>query len=58
VNQIVPQCPCVIRIPRRFGQIYWPSAGSHMQRYFNLELSHLFTAVVVFTITKIIKVGL
>jgi len=29
---------------------------SHIQRHFNLELSHAVTAVVVFTIIKIIKI--
>jgi len=39
-NQRAAQCSFlfVIKSTACFGQIYWPSAGSHMQRCFSLEL--------------------
>ena len=46
--------------PTCFGQIYWPTSGSHIQRYFNFELSHavkVVVVVVVFAVIKIIKTG-
>jgi hypothetical protein len=43
----------LFRSPTCFGQIYWPTSGSHIQRHLNLELSYAVTAVVVFTIIKI-----
>jgi len=43
----------LFRSPTCFGQIYWPTSGSHIQRYLNLEFSSVVTAVVVFTIIKI-----
>jgi len=36
-----------------FGQIYWPSSRSHMQRCFQLELSHVVITVVMFTVIKL-----
>jgi hypothetical protein len=44
-----------IRSPKCFDKIYLPSSGSHTPRCFNLELSHVFTVVVVFTIIKLLK---
>jgi len=54
-NQFVAQYPFlfVFRSTTCFGHIYWPTLGSHMQRCLNLELSHVVTTVVVFTIFKI-----
>jgi len=43
-----------VRSPTCFGQLYPPYTGSHMQQYFNLELSHVVTTVV-FTIIKLLK---
>jgi len=59
-NQLVAQYSFlfVVISPACFGQMYWPSSGSHMQQCFNLELSHVVTTVVVFTIIKSIKIGL
>ena len=59
-NQLVAQYSFlfVVRSPTCFGQIYWPSSGSHVQQCFNIELSHVVTMVVVFTIIKSIKIGL
>jgi len=48
----------VVISPACFSQIYWPSLGNHMQQCFNLELSHVVTTVVVFTVIKSIKVRL
>ena len=54
-NQLVAQYSFlfVVRSIICFGQIYWPSSGSHMQWCFPLELSHVVITVVVFTIIKL-----
>ena len=59
-NQLVAQYSFlfVVGSATCFGQMYWQSSGSLMQRYLNLELSQVFTTVVEFTINKIIKIGL
>jgi hypothetical protein len=59
-DQIVTQNSSVFafRSLTCFGQIYRSSSGSHIQRYFNLELSDAVIAVDMFTIIKIIKIGL
>jgi hypothetical protein len=59
-NQLVAQYSFlfVVISPTCIDQIYWPSSESHMQRCFILELSQVVTTVVVFTIIKIIKIGL
>ena len=58
-SQLVAQYSCLfVRSPTCFSQIYWPSAGGHVQWYFNVELSHVVTTVCVFIIIKIIKIGL
>jgi hypothetical protein len=44
----------VVRPPTCFGQIFLPSAGSHMQHFSYSELSHVVTTVVVFTITGVL----
>lgn len=46
-----------VRFPACFGQIYWPSSGSDIQRCSNLELSHVRATVFVLANIKIIKVG-
>jgi len=39
-NQRTAQYPflIVVRPTTCFGQIYWPTAGSHMYQYFSLEI--------------------
>jgi len=44
----------VVRSPKCFCQIYWPTSGCHMQQCFKLVLSHVVTTVVL-TVIKIIK---
>jgi len=48
----------ISRSPTRFGLINLSSSWNHLKRFFNLELSHVVTSVVVFMIIKIIKIGL
>jgi len=48
----------VVISPPCFGKIYWPSSRGHIERCFNVQLSHIVTTVVVFTVIKIIAVGL
>ena len=56
-NQFVAQYSFlfVFGSPMCFGQIYWPTLGSHMQRYLNLELSRAVTTVLRLKLLKFLK---
>jgi hypothetical protein len=40
------------QISNIFGQICWPSSWTHIQQWFNLELSNVVTAVILFKMIK------
>ena len=54
-NQLVAQYSFlfVVTSATCFGHTYWQSSGSHMQQCFNLEVSHVVTTVVMFTVNSV-----